>query len=91
MEQSPRSVTGPAWTVTGLWRPAGVLDRWRLRAAPVVARATVRSDDALAPGTTLVLASADSGVLDVWVRVLACAKDPYSATHQVTLGILGEP
>lgn len=84
-------MAGSSWTVTGLWRPAGVLDRWRLRSAPVVARATVRSDDALAPGTTLVLASADSGALDVWVRVLACAVDARTSTHQVTLGILGEP
>lgn len=88
---APEVTSAPAggWGVTGLWRPAGVLDRWRLRHAPIVARAHVRSDDALPIGAIVVLSTADEANSDLWLRVIACT--PGEVGFALTLGLLGEP
>lgn len=77
------------WGMTGLWRPAGMLDWWRLRNAPVVARTCVRSDDQLRLGSVIVLTTAGENPTDMWLRVIGCT--PIEGGYAISLGVLGQP
>ncbi len=77
------------WGVTGMWRPAGMLDWWRLRGAPIVARTSVRSDDELRLGSVIVLTTAGNNPSDMWLRVLGCTR--LESGYAISLGVLGEP
>lgn len=75
----------------GWWREAGVLDRLRLRNAPVVARARVRCVDALRVGSLVVIATEARGeVMDLWGRVVACTPST-AGLYDAVLDLLGEP
>ncbi len=85
------AVEASSLCVQGVWRPAGVLDRLRLRSSSVVARARVRCVDALRVGSLIVVAAQAEGVaVDLWVRVMACTPSA-AGSYDAVLDLLGEP
>lgn len=79
----------PQSGLSGLWRPAGLLDYFRLHRAPIVAHTRVRSDDPLRPGDIIVLQTAGGPRTNLWARVVSCTPD--GPVHQVVLALFADP
>lgn len=91
LQEGAATVEASPLRVHGWWRPAGVLDRLRLRNAPVVARARVRCVDALKVGSLIVIATEAGGeVTDLWGRVVACTPNT-AGLYDAVFDLLGEP